>query len=192
MVSTFTGETWTILDNSTQGGCLQNDAPECAQKRGGLLNVNESSTWRDQGLLKLGVNLPGYGGPYENGDFGFDLLGLGPLGSSSVNLKSQTIAGLASKDFFVGFLGVNPSPAYFRSVDEPETNILSSLKESNITQSLSFAYSAGARYRKSPSNVYAFSCSNPDRGQVGMLQEVYRLVVMTLLNSQQLKTYLSV
>ena len=151
LVSTAVGETWAVLDNKTQGGCLTKDPSNCADMRGGLFNVNASSTWTDKGIYALGVelNLPDYDGVYDNGDYGFDALGLGPIDSPSVNFKSQTISGIATKDFFLGSLGVNSHNTNFSSFKDSQIPLLTSLKESNTTKSLSFGYTAGARYRKS-------------------------------------------
>ena len=132
------------------GGCLHNEIPACPQSRGGLFNLNASSTWDDQGIYGIGIeeNLQDYQDEYFAGDFGFDALGLGAGGSSGVRLNHQVLAAIATKDLYLGFLGVDPQLTNFTSFDNPNPSFLSSLKKSNNTPSLSYGYTAGARYRK--------------------------------------------
>ena len=85
---------------------------------------------------------------YFTGDFGFDALGLGAGGFSGVRLNRQVLAAIATKDLYIGFLGVDPYSTNFTSFDNPYPSFLSSLKKSNNTPSLSYGYTAGAKYRK--------------------------------------------
>ena len=119
------------------------------QTRGGLVNINASSTWQDQGIYNLGLeqNIQDYLDEYDSGDFGFDTLGLGPAGDTADDLDGQVIAALATKDYEVGFLGVTDQPTNFTAFDDPHPSVLSSFKAKGKIPSLSFAYSAGARYR---------------------------------------------
>lgn len=94
------------------------------------------------------MNLPDYLDEYCTGDFGLDALGLGAAGSSGVRLDPQVLAAIVTKDFYLGFLGVDPSPTNFITFDNPHISFLSSLKQSNNISSLSYGYSAGANYRK--------------------------------------------
>ncbi len=129
---------------------MASDPPGCAQARGGLFSTNSSTTWQDKGLYGLGIerNLNDYNGPYDAGDFGFDAMGLGLAGSSGVRFDSQTIAALATKDFYLGYLGVNVHRTNFTNFENPEVSFLDSMKASGNIPSLSYAYSAGAKYRK--------------------------------------------
>lgn len=138
-----------ISANKTEGGCIGTDPSTCPQTRGGLVNINASSTWQDQGIYGLGLeqNLQDYSDAYDSGDFGFDTLGLGPAGDTSDDLDGQVIAALATKDYDVGFLGVTDHPTNFTAFDDPHASFLSSLKAKSKIPSLSFAYSAGAQYR---------------------------------------------
>ncbi|KAL9130634.1 MAG: hypothetical protein Q9217_001248 [Psora testacea] len=149
LVSTTVGETWVISDNQTQGGCLSGDPPTCPQSRGGLINVNASSTWQDQGIFALGVqlNLPDYINNYDNGNYGLESLGLGLPGSGGVILDNQVVAALATKDFYLGNLGVTSRPTNFTGFNDPKTSFLSSLQQQGHIPSLTFGYSAGNQYR---------------------------------------------
>lgn len=148
-MSTTVGETWVISANKTQGGCLNVDPSNCGQSRGGLVNVNTSSTWQDQGIYALGneINLDDYTGDYVNGDYGLETLGLGLPGGDGVTLDNIVVAGLATKSFYIGTLGVNQQPTNFSTFTNTHTSFLKSLKEQNHISSLSYGYTAGNQYR---------------------------------------------
>ena len=149
LVSTAVGETWLISANKTQGGCLSNDPSSCGQSRGGLYNVNSSSTWQDQGIFALGAetNLGDYAGPYDNGDYGLESLGFGLPGSDGLTLNNLVVAVLATKDFYIGNLGINQQPTNFSDFSNSHTSLLKSLKEQKYISSLSYGYTAGNQYR---------------------------------------------
>ena len=116
--------------------------------------MNESSTWQDQGIFALGaeINLPDYVSNYDNGDYGLESLGLDVPGSSGVTLSNQVVAALATKDFYLGSLGVTSRPTNFTGFNDPHTSFLSSLKEQNHIPSLTFGYTAGNQYSMSQTN----------------------------------------
>ena len=146
LASTTLSETWVVHDQ----GCTSSDGAKCSNSRGNLYNRNISTTWHDQGLFALGVesNLDGYG-DYDNGDYGFDTIALGYNGSGGLSLDSQVIAGIATKDFYLGYIGLAPWRVNF-SLTESSPSYLSNLKNQSHIPSLSFGYSAGAPYRNSP------------------------------------------
>ena len=144
--STTVPETWVV---STEG-CTKNDPSNCPTLRGGTFNINASTTWKDEGLYALGVemNLP-YHENYDNGDYGLDTLGLGYPGSGSLTLNQQVIASIATKDFYLGNLGLAPWPINFTSFEDSAPSFLSNLKNQSLIPSLSYGYNAGAQYRES-------------------------------------------
>ena len=149
LASTTVPETWVVL----KSGCTEQDPSGCDNARGTLFNSNASTTWQDQGLFGLGVetNLP-YTGNYDNGDYGFDTLGLGLVGSG-VTVNHSVIAGIATKDFFLGNLGLTPRPINFTEFDHPKTSLLTNLRSANQIPSLTYGYSAGAKYRKKYASI---------------------------------------
>lgn len=149
LISTALGESWVISANKTQGGCLKADPSTCAQSRGALFNLNASTTWQDQGIYAVGLetNLPDYVGNYDNGDYGLDTLGLG-LPGSGPSLNNMVVAALATKDFYLGYLGLTTHPTNFTEFNDPHPTFLSTLKSSGKIPSLSYGYSAGAQYRE--------------------------------------------
>ena len=162
LISTSFAQTVVVLNNSTEGGCIQGDPPNCADSRGGLMDVNSSTTWHGLGNYSLGLddNLHDYVANYDtnshNGNFGFDAVGFGSPGTAGLTLDSQLIAAIATNDLYLGFLGLNKGPSpWVDTLPESYISSLSSLKQSNNTPSLSYGYSAGARYRKlSTSRLY--------------------------------------
>ena len=173
LVSFIAAETWVISANKTQGGCLAIDPPSCAQARGGLFSTNLSSTWQDHGIWGLPIeqNLQDYIDIYANGDFGFDAMGLGLAGSGGIRFQSQTIAAIATKDYYLGHLGLNRDRVNstdfgivkpLTDYNNGEVSFLESMKASGNIPSMSGAYSAGAQYSKSYAMVFLhlrLSCS---------------------------------
>ena len=139
-----------VSANKTQGGCTSADPSSCPQSRGALVNVNQSSTWQDQGIYEFTVelNLPDYIDNYDAGDFGLDTMGLGLPGSNGTQEPNMVVSAFATKDFYLGYLGVTNHPTNFTEFDDPHPTFLSTLKAQNKIPSLSYAYSAGAQYRK--------------------------------------------
>lgn len=113
-----------------------------------MYNQNISKTYKDQGLFQLGAERNLNFTDYDNGDYGFDTLALGYAGAGGVSLEQQVVAGIATKDFYLGFLGLTPRPVNF-SLTESSPSFLSNLKNQSKIPSLSYGYSAGAYYRRS-------------------------------------------
>ena len=111
--------------------------------------MNSSSTWQDQGLFGVGleVNLPDYINNFDVADYGLDTVGLGLPGSNGVTEPNLVVGALATTDFFLGYLGVTNHPTNFTEFNDPHPSFLSSLRIQNKIPSLSYAYSAGAPYR---------------------------------------------
>ena len=141
--STTVPETWVVLDD----GCIASDPPSCPEDRGRTFKKNASSTWQGKRIYGLGVEL-NLGYRTDNaGDYGFDTLALGYRGSGGPSLDGQVIAGIATKDFYLGSIGLTPRPINF-TAEDTSPSLLSNLKSENLIPSLSFGYSAGAYYRR--------------------------------------------
>lgn len=150
LVSTFLGETWVVSANTTAGGCLEGDDPDCPQDRGALFNINSSTTWQDVGIFELdaAANLPDYQSIYNNGNYGQDSLGFGFGSADGVIVDDMVIAAYGTKEWYMGNLGLTSRPTNFTSFEDPQTSLLSALKEQRHIPSLTFGYSAGNEYRK--------------------------------------------
>ncbi|MCJ1405299.1 hypothetical protein MMC11_008526 [Xylographa trunciseda] len=132
-VSTTGSETFVVVT----GGCQQQDPSTCPSDRGNIFDISASTTWNSKGsyTLQLDTNL-GLDSVYDSGAYGLDDIALGWQGGGLPTLKSQTIAGTTSTDFWVGF---NP--------DESVPTYLQTLRDSNFVPSLSWGYTGGAQYR---------------------------------------------
>lgn len=124
LISTAVGQNFVICANKSQGGYIVADPPTCSQSRDELFNLDASSTWHDQGIYGLGLKrkLPDYQDEYDSGDSGFDALSFGSAGSSSVRFGAQALAALATKNYYLGMLRVNPHPTNFTTSDEPQVS----------------------------------------------------------------------
>ena len=137
-------------------GCQTSDPSNCGNLRGVLpfqgspskgFQKNQSSTWVSQGIYDLdvedGLNLTG------NADFGYDTVGLGIQNSNGLTLTTQLVGGIATKDFYLGEFGLGSKPTNLTSLDNPIPNYMQSLREQDRIPSLSYGYTAGAKYQGS-------------------------------------------
>ncbi|GFP54469.1 candidapepsin-2 [Trichoderma asperellum] len=126
-------------------GCQIIKVDDCADSRGKLFNTTASSTWKEIGLYNLGFeNVLGF---TDNGEFGYDTVGLGYLGSGGPVVNHSVIAGIAGTEFYLGVLALNPRPTNFTSQNDPQQSFMQLLKNESAIPSLSYSYNAGAPYR---------------------------------------------
>ncbi|KAL8892994.1 MAG: hypothetical protein Q9192_005521, partial [Flavoplaca navasiana] len=126
----------------------------CPNRRGSLFYKNISSTWQDKGLYTLDEELNlGYTG---NGNFGLDTITLGYPGSGGFTVEDQLLASIATQDFYIAMLGIAPRPTNLTKPDQKPLlfatedaypSLLSNLKRESKVPSISYAYTAGAKYR---------------------------------------------
>lgn len=140
-------ETWAVLP----AGCTDKDPPICLHSRGDYFDPTVSTTWTDKKSWTLNEEAV-LGIPQDNdhaGNYGYDVLGIQIHGSSGggVSLENQVIAGIATKDFYLGNLGLSPRKPAFGNSQNP--SFLKSLRNQNYIPSLSYGYTAGASYSKS-------------------------------------------
>ncbi|KAL8746887.1 MAG: hypothetical protein Q9190_001152 [Brigantiaea leucoxantha] len=131
-------------------GCNSEDPKRCASLRGDVFDTNKSSTWSEIGLYSLSIweERPlGYDG---NGSYGNDTLKLGWPGDGLPSIDHQVIAGFATKDFYLGVMGLTPYSVNFSTLYDSRPSILSGLKAQGSIPSLSWAYTAGAYYQQPP------------------------------------------
>ena len=146
MVSTAGYQTWAVVPQ----GCPSTEPANCAQLRGRLLNVSDSTTWvqnniSSNGTFALGLeeNL-GYS---ANGLYGFDTVALGWQGSSPPSLRGQIVAGIAAPEFYFGIFGLDPRPTNFSTFNHPVSSYMSNLKSQDLIPSVSWGYTAGNQYQ---------------------------------------------
>lgn len=110
------------------------------------LQLNQSSTWVREGIYNLfseaHLNYTG------NGEYGFDNVRLGPPSLGGINLSHQVVAGFVTNDFYLGLFGLGPKPANFSDFNDPIPSYMRTLVNDSIIPSLSYGYTAGAKYRR--------------------------------------------
>ena len=133
----------------------------CEDSRGLTFNPNKSTSWNTErldnnGLFQLTTYYEGFLNLTGNAYYGFDTLTLGVPGAELPSLDNQIIAGIATNDYWLGYLGLSPIPFNFSSQDDatsmrdPQPSFLSSLKNQSLIPSLSWGYTAGASYQQDP------------------------------------------
>ena len=121
----------------------------CAESRGNIFHSNASKTWIGQGNYSYNIELnlgPKFniGGPY-----GLDTVALAEGNATGgPSLDGQVVATVATVLYYTGMFGLNNQPNNLSTVDNPHPSYLTSLKTKNLIPSLSWAYTAGAWYRK--------------------------------------------
>ena len=138
-------EIWTVIPL----GCGSLDPSNCTQGRGGTFDVSKSSSWISKAAYALQAesNL-GYTKNSDNGNYGFDTIGVGKPGAGNVSVDGQVVAGLATKDFYLGNLGLASRSISFNSDTDAKPSFLSSLRNRSLIPSLAYSFTAGASYRK--------------------------------------------
>ena len=135
---------WPVLPQ----GCTVGDPSNCDDLRGATFSPNTSSTWNNIGLYTLllteEVSL-GYSG---NADYGYDNLTLGFPGGGLPTLSQQIIEGYATKDFYIGSIGLSPHAINISTLNNPQPSLLGALAQQNKSSGTSWAYTAGAYYRQ--------------------------------------------
>jgi hypothetical protein len=142
------------------GACLDKDPKTCPTARGiepasgfpsNGFDTAQSSTWKSLGTYNLGLDQ--HLGYNAGGLFGTDTVTLGRLNSANesfepLSLDGQTVAGVVSKQWFMGLLGLNTRPSSFSNSQPLVPSLLQNLKSQGLIPSLSYAYTAGAGYRE--------------------------------------------
>ena len=132
-------QTWVV---APEGCARYSDYSLCAESRGGIFNLSQSSTWNYVGLYQFGIegNL-GYSG---NAYFGYDTV---ILGQNGPNLTNTTVGAFATSEFWLGNLGLNPKSTNWTDYNDPVPSYMTSLRQQKLIPSISFGYTAGAVYR---------------------------------------------
>lgn len=147
--STAGQATWVIAPSGCPPSVANTTAsPTCSQARGGLFNASQSTSWDVLGnnTLGLGANL-GYGD--LTALYGLETISLGFSKSiGGPTLDSQVVTALAPAYYYVGLFGLNHQATNLTNFTNPHPSFLRTMKTKNLIPSLSWAYTAGAPYRK--------------------------------------------
>ncbi|MCJ1395711.1 hypothetical protein MMC18_008597 [Xylographa bjoerkii] len=146
LISSSGSALWVVLP----AGCIDTDPSDCPNNRGFTFYQNNSSTWIDKGLFTLLLAAEEPLGVYEdeNSDVGIDNITLGWQGSQGPSLSQQLVAGIATKDFYLGLLGLTNRPYNVSSFNNEFSSPLVALRNNSQIPSLSWSYTAGASYRE--------------------------------------------
>lgn len=153
--STKSGVTFVVLPEGCQQGI---DPPGCAQARGAAVfnsqlspgfQTNVSNTWSAIG--QYDVDLEQSLGIVPGALYGFDKIWVGQIARirSALQLSRQVVGGLASMDYYLGMLPLGQAESSFSSLTQPVPSLLWQLRNTSQIPSFSYAYTAGAKYRKS-------------------------------------------
>ncbi|KAK3372113.1 aspartic peptidase domain-containing protein [Podospora didyma] len=150
LVSTASPETFVVVSEYGCSSAVFAAVPSnCAVSRGNLVNLNQSSSRHELGLFDINENGVGLGATYgysQRSQFGLDHLGIGLTGPV---LENQTVAGFATPEpFYLGVFGLNNQPLNFTVLGNfSAPSFLTTLKDQKKIPSLSWSYTAGAKYR---------------------------------------------
>jgi hypothetical protein len=139
-------EVWVVWGNVV-GVCnttLGVDA-NCNDARGGTFVSTSSSTWNQSTQDYLGLNTDlGYSG---EGQYGFDVVGLGYDTTEGPTLSHQIVAEIVSDTFWFGQLGLGFQPTNFSGYGDPQASFSDTLYSNGTIASMSWSYTAGAYYQ---------------------------------------------
>ena len=135
-------------------GCTNDDPSNCAEARGGIYNNTKSSQWVRKGfyMLNLETNL-GMTSDSDRGEVGYDQLSIRTDQGGNVTLDQQVTAGVATKDFFVGSLGLSQLPINFTQPVDSRPSFISHLKNQSLIPSSSYGFTAGASYHNATASL---------------------------------------
>jgi hypothetical protein len=151
--STKSGVTQVVMPDGCQAGI---DPANCPQLRGAEVfnsaqnigfQVNASTSWSAIG--QYDVHLEQALNHTAGALVGLDKVALGPAADStkSLSLDRQVVAGVAELDYFMGLLPLGHAESSFDSASQPIDSLLYQLRNSSKIPSLSYAYTAGAKYK---------------------------------------------
>ncbi|KAF2712750.1 acid protease [Pleomassaria siparia CBS 279.74] len=152
LASTKSGETYVVVPE----GCIQGiDGPNCSNLRGADIfqssqspgfQVNMSSNWSTLG--QYSVDLEDSLNYTAQGLFGFDKITLGSaVDDTSISMDHQVVSGIADTDYWMGYIPLGVPDSSFSSLSQSIDSFIYQLRNSSQIPSLSFSYTAGAKYR---------------------------------------------
>ena len=109
---------------------------------------NQSSTWSILGMMPLSAET--YLNASVHGQYGTDVVGLGPDASSDLTVNRNLVAGVPTEPFYIGALGSKPDNT---SGNNP-ASLITQLKQQNLIPSLSYGYTAGAIYSENHQTLH--------------------------------------
>ena len=140
LVSNLDSSLWVPLCNETT-------STDCRGQQDGLFSYNDSSTWEEKGKYKLPRQAETSLGYSGTSLVGFDNVILDGTRSGGPSITNSMITNVVDKSFVLSHLGLNHQPLNFSTFDDQYPSLLTSLFEDKKIPSLTWSYTAGARYR---------------------------------------------
>ena len=153
-------------------GCIERLEPStCEADRGDVLDPLDLATWNnitaENGQRYFNVTFPTE--EFYFGEGVSSAIGVSSLGFADLNetLQSQLIAGYASKTPFLGLLGLSGREAFPANASSSYKSPLQTLKNTSAISGLTWAYTAGAKYR-TPESFGSLTFGGYDASLVNM------------------------
>jgi hypothetical protein len=152
-------------------GCTPSEPPTCEALRGDVLHPLDLATWinitAENGQKYSNVTFPTEEFYFEQGVT--SAIGVSSLGFADLNetLQGQLIAGYASKEPFLGFLGLSGREQFAANASTSYPSPLQTLKNNSAVSGLTWAYTAGAHYKK-PESFGSLTFGGYDSSRVNM------------------------
>ena len=150
--STAGQQTWAVSPQGCPPGRHgTSTSSSCNESRGGLFDATQSSSWQALGdySLDLEVDLI----VEKTASYGRDTIALGFANSiGGPTFNSQVIAALETDDYYMGVFGLGHQGTNISNFTNPLPSFLTTMRNESLIPSLSWAYTAGARYRESVSS----------------------------------------
>ena len=133
---------WVVLNQ----GCTPQDPTDCDLDRT-VFKPSSSSTWEYIGLYQLGLleeSKLGYNQSADNAEFANETFTLGN-NNNLPTIPKAVIQGFATKDFYMGALGLAGRAINVSSFNDPQPSFLQALRDQGNIPSLSWGYTAGSQ-----------------------------------------------
>ncbi|KAF1989871.1 acid protease [Aulographum hederae CBS 113979] len=148
-IRVFPSTTWFYPVLPNPNGCPSYAPSICTRQvggRGGLFDRSDSLTYIPES--RYSMYSEEYLDYFEEGDFGYDTVSLGFQGEDGGVANHSVIGDISGWNLtWLGILGLNPRPTNFSDQNNPQPSWLQILNDTNQIPSLSWAYTAGAKYR---------------------------------------------
>ncbi|KAL8810372.1 MAG: hypothetical protein Q9200_002631 [Gallowayella weberi] len=142
LVSTAGQATWVV----SPLGCPPGVSTSCSDVRGWLYDSDKSRTWQELGNFSLGLETNLY--PSDNATYGLDSVALGSTDNNGgPNLTNQVVAAISGYEYVLGMFGLGQQPTNLSDFNQPIPSFLTSLYNQKLIPSLSWGYTAGAKYQ---------------------------------------------
>ncbi|KAF2806371.1 acid protease, partial [Mytilinidion resinicola] len=154
--------------------CNEPDKDSCAEARGiQTFNAKQSlgfasgssASWQQIGIynLPLPAAIELYPDLKPNATYGHDTVGLGADSAASLMLTTQLVAQIITEDFFMGVFGLSDTALSIGG--GPIDTFLTNFQSANQTPSLTYGYSAGAKYRNTAGVLASLTLGGYDQSR---------------------------